>query len=91
MFIFSGAILFYALLLVLTKDIKLIARHYIIQTKDKKKYAVQFAKLLAVVAFAPAMTGAVGFFTDSVFLLIAVLVIGFIICISVGLSLMKDV
>lgn len=91
MFIFSGTILFYALMIGWTKDIKLIARHYSVKTKDKKKYAVQFAKLLAVVSIAPALSGIAGLFTDSVFIVIGALVIGFIICFRAGLPLMKDV
>jgi len=90
MLIFSAAILFYALIIGWTKDIKLIARHYAIKTKNKKKYAVQFAKLLALVSIAPAMSGIVGLFTDNVFIVIGSLVISFIVCLKFGLRLMKD-
>lgn len=81
--------MFYALIIGLTKDIKLIARHYAVKTKDKKKYAVQSAKLLAVVSIAPALSGIAGLFTDSVLIVIGALVIGFIVCFRAGVPLMK--
>ena len=53
MLIFSGAILFYALLLAWTKDVGLIGRSYSAKMNDRKKYAVQFTKVLALTAVAP--------------------------------------
>ena len=65
MFIFSGAILLYALLLAWTKDVGLIRRSYAAKMKDRKKYAVQFAKVLALTSIAPALTGMAGFVTEN--------------------------
>ena len=66
MFIFSGAILLYALILAWTKDIGLIRRSYGAKIKDRKVYAVQFAKVLALTAIAPALSDLVGFVTENV-------------------------
>ena len=75
MLIFSGAILFYAILLAWTKDVGLIGRSYAAKMNDRKKYAVQFAKVLAMTAVAPALTGLDGFVTENVLFLYSVVVI----------------
>ncbi|MBR0496225.1 MAG: hypothetical protein IJJ71_08640 [Treponema sp.] len=75
MLIFSGAILFYALLLAWTKNVGLIRRSYAAKINDRKKYAVQFAKVLAMSAVAPALTGLAGFVTENVLFLYCVVVI----------------
>ncbi|MBR2209087.1 MAG: hypothetical protein IJ859_09810 [Synergistaceae bacterium] len=91
MFMFSGVIFLYALLLAWTKDITLVRRHYAVKMKDKKRYAVQFAKLLAVVSIAPALAGIAGIFTENVFCAMGIFIIGLIVCIKKGLPLMKSV
>ena len=88
MLIFSGAILFYALLLAWTKDVGLIGRSYAAKMNDRKKYAVQFAKVLALTA-APALTGLAGFVTENVLFLGATFVLSLIVCIRIGIKLMK--
>ena len=90
MFLFSGAILLYALLLAWTKDIRLIRRNYAAKIKNKKLYAVQFAKVLAFTAVAPALTGLTGFITENVFVLGAIFIVSFIVCIKVGIKLMNS-
>ena len=54
MFIFAGALLLYALLLAITKDYKMLPyRAQIpVKPKDPKKYTVQLAKVVALVAVA---------------------------------------
>ena len=89
MFIFSGAILLYALLLAWTKDIGLISRSYAAKIKNKKLYAVQFAKILAITAIAPALTGLAGTVTENIFVIGAVFVVSFITCIITGVKLVK--
>ena len=89
MFIFSGAILFYALLLAWTKDVGLIRQSYAAKMNDRKKYAVQFAKVLALTAAAPALTGLAGFVTENVLLLGATFVLCLIMCVRIGVKLMK--
>jgi len=90
MFIFSGAILLYALLLGLTKDIKLIPRNYAVKIKNKKRYAVQFAKITAVVSIAPALTGAISLFTQNIFCIIGMLILSFILCIRAGIRFFNE-
>ena len=91
MFIFSGAILFYALLLAWTKNIGLIMRSYAAEISNKKQYAVKFAKILASTAIAPAITGFTGLITENVLFLGIVFVVSFIVCIKIGITLfMKE-
>ena len=87
MFIFSAAILFYALLLAWTKDIGLIRRSYAAEIKNKKQYAINFAKILAFTALAPAMTGLAGLMTENILFLGVVFVASFVICIKIGIKL----
>ena len=91
MFIFSGAILFYALLLAWTKNIGLIMRSYAAEISNKKQYAVKFAKILASTAIAPAITGLTGLIIENVLFLGIVFVASFVICIKIGITLfMKE-
>lgn len=92
MFIFAGAILIYALLLFWTKDVGLIMRSYAAKMKNKKLYAVRFAKVLAATAVAPALTGLAGFFTENVFFLMTVFIVSLILCITAGVKFFtKDI
>ena len=89
MLIFAGAILLYALLIALTKDTGLIRKMYAVKVEDKKLYAVKFAKILAVVSIAPALSGIAGLLSESVFLMGAVFVAGLIISIKAGINISK--
>ena len=91
MLIFSGAILLYALILAWTKDVGLIRRSYAVKMKNKKLYAVQFAKVLAIISIAPLLTGLAGLVIENGFVLAAVLIVSFVICARIGIKLMKDV
>ncbi len=62
MFAFSGMLLLFAGLLYLTGDPKLIMRGYAAKMKNPKRYARQFAKVLAIVAVAPILGGLTGLF-----------------------------
>ena len=90
MFIFSGVILLYALLLAWTKDVGLIRRSYAAKMKDKRTYAVQFAKVLALTAIAPALTALAGFVTESGLCMGITFVVSLTICIRLGVKLMKE-
>lgn len=90
MLIFSGAILLYALILAWTKDIGLIRRNYAVKIKDKKVYAVQFAKVLAIISIAPLLTGLAGLVIKNGFALAAMLIVSFVICVRIGVKLMKN-
>ena len=90
MFIFSGVILLYVLLLAWTKDVGLIRRSYAAKMKDKRTYAVQFAKVLALTAIAPALTALAGFVTESGLCMGGTFVVSLTICIRLGVKLMKE-
>ena len=90
MFIFSGAILLYALLLAWTKDIGLIARSYAAKISNKKQYAVKFAKILAFTAIAPAITGLACLITENILFFGVVFVASFVICIKIGITLFME-
>lgn len=88
MFCFSGGLLLYAALLAITKDANMIARHYAVDMKDKKAYAVKFAKIIALVAVAPAYSGIVAqIFNEGVGMFM--LVLQMVLTIGLGASLMK--
>ena len=57
MLCFAGMLLLYAGLLALIRDYKLIPRHWTANMKNKKKYCVQFAKVIALVSLAPLECG----------------------------------
>ena len=63
MLFFSGGLFLYAGITALTKTL-ILPRRYTVSAKmpDKKKYAVQFAKIIALVACAPLIAGLVGLF-----------------------------
>lgn len=87
MFCFSGALILYAALLALTKDYRLIPRHYAVKVKDEKAYARKMAKVIALVAVAPLHCGLGAMF--SVPLAMVVLVAEIIMAIWIGTEIMK--
>ena len=88
MFVFGGALLLYAGLLALTKDYKLIARHYAAKVTDGKRYALCFARTIAIVAIAPIVSGVVGLFGIG-WLNAVVAVVSFIACLVIGVKTFK--
>ena len=90
MFCFGGAILFYALDIYIFKSVKLIPRRYRHFTfKDEKEYMTQFAKILAIVALAPILSGVVGLF--NVMVGGVVLIVGFVVTLVLATKLIKKV
>lgn len=87
MFMFSGGLLLYAAILYLSKDVKMIPRDYAVKVTDKRRYAVQFAKVMALVALAPAYGGIVGLF--STFWGLVAMITQMILAIYLGTKLMK--
>ena len=87
MFAFSGGLLLYAALLYLSKDVNMIPRSYAAKIADKRRYATQFAKVIALVALAPAYGGIVGLFS-TLWGLIA-MIAQMILAIFLGTKLMK--
>ena len=88
MFMFSGGLLLYAALLAITKDYNMIARHYATKVKDGKEYAARFARVIALVAVAPAYSGIIAqVFSEGIGMV--VLVIQMVLTIGFGTQLMK--
>ena len=88
MYLFAGALLLYAGLLAVSNDAKLIPRNSAVKMTDQKRYATQFAKVIALTALAPALSGIAGLW-NGLFAGV-VLVAGFVICIRAGVRLMDD-
>ena len=87
MFIFSGCLFLYALLLALLKDVDLIPKSYMSKISDKKYYAKQFAKLMAILASVFLVSGIIGLFSQiKILMIIAVvfLIVGFIGTLIIG-------
>ena len=87
MFMFSGGLLLYAAILALSKDVKMIPRDYAAKITDKRRYATQFAKVIALVALAPAYGGIVGLFSTGWGLF--AMITQMILAIFLGTKLMK--
>ena len=58
----AAGLLVYAGILAALKDPMLIPRHYAAKMKNGKAYTIQIAKVVCLVACAPALSGLVGFF-----------------------------
>ena len=88
MFCMGGAILLYSGLLALTKDAGLIPKAHTAKMTDKKRYAAQFAKTMAIVAVSPLLSGIAGLFGNGIVNAV-VAVISFIICIVIAVKTFK--
>ena len=68
MLAFSGALFIYAGLLALTKDYKMLPfrSRQSVDPEDSRKYACKLAKVVALVAMAPALSGLLGFWNITV-------------------------
>ena len=91
MAVFAAALLIYAGLMALTKDYKLLPlkSRQSVKPKDPKKYMTQLAKVIALLAAAPALSALVGLWNPiaAAFVLVA----GTIVCIWLGTIIMgKD-
>ena len=89
--VFAGALLLYAGLMALTKDYKIlpIRGQQAVKPKDPKRYTAQFAKVIALVAAAPAIGAIVGIW--SVIAAVVVTVAGIVVCIWLGTKIMRGV
>lgn len=90
MLCFSGALLLYAGILALTRDPKMISRHYASEMENPRAYAAKFAKIMALVALAPAASGITALVCgpDSIYP-VRVLIGGVVLAITVGVYMMK--
>ena len=91
MAIFSAALLFYAGLMAIFRDYKLIPMRARVSVKPKneKKYMAQLAKVIALVALSPALSALAGLWNLLAGLI--VLILSAIFFIWLGTKLMKNV
>ena len=88
MFCFAGMLLLYAGLLALTKDISLIPRMHGVKVKNRREYAVRFAKAMAVAALDPLLGGVVALFHPGY--AAVTMIVGLAACIWIGVQLVRD-
>lgn len=91
MTIFSAVLLLYAGMMALFKDYKmLLFRAQIsVKPKNEKKYMMQFAKVIALLAVSPALSALIGLWNLLVAMI--VLIIATIFFIWIGIKIMKNV
>ena len=90
MLAFSGMLLIYAGLMALTKDYKMLPlrMRQSVEPKDCRKYMTQLAKVIAIVAAVPGLSGLLGFWNIPV--AVVILIGGIILAIWMGTRIMKD-
>ena len=84
MFIFAGAIFFYAALMAITKDYKMLpyrARVYV-KPKNPEKYMIQLAKIVALVGLAIAVGAAVALWNHAVGAIVMIVGVVVVLCFS---------
>ena len=92
MFCMAAGLLLYAGLLALAKDPMLIPKHYAAKMKNKKAYAVMFAKITAMMALPFAVSGIVGLIWNAEQTLlpaIIVLIVGLVVCLYLSTKIAK--
>ncbi|MBQ6337298.1 MAG: hypothetical protein IJI50_08720 [Ruminococcus sp.] len=89
--IFAGLILIYAGLMALTKDYKMLPfrARVSVQPKDEKRYMKQLAKVVALVALAPALSALTGLWNMIAALI--VLIVSAVVFIWLGTKIMRGV
>ena len=89
--IFAGLILIYAGLMALTKDYKMLPLRATVSVKPKneKLYMKQLAKVVALVAFAPALSALTGLWNMIAALI--VLIVSAVVFIWLGTKIMRGV
>ena len=91
MFIFAAAILLYAALMAITKDYNILPTRATmsVKPKDEKAYMTRLAKVIALVAVVPVLTGVAAFWNAIV--AVFVFVIGLVAACWAGAKMMKGV
>ena len=89
--IFAGLILIYAGLMALIKDYRMLPlrARVSVQPKDEKRYMKQLAKVVALVALAPALSALTGLWNMIAALI--VLVVSAVVFIWLGTKIMRGV
>ena len=89
MFVFAALILLYAMIIFLTKDIRMIPRAGSAEIRNKEEYAMRFAKVLAAAALAP-LTGGLIALRGHMLWAGTMLIFGFAICMREGVKIMEQ-
>ena len=89
MLTFAAALLLYAAILWKTKDSRLIVFDFLLQVRDKKAYTLQFAKVVAIVAAAPALSGVTALWNITAAEIVFIAAV--FACIWPGMRIMKSV
>ena len=89
MFIFAGALLLYAALMAITRDYSMLPYRatQAVKPKNPKKYMVQLAKIVALVAAAVAVGAAVALWNNGVGA--GVMVAGVVVVLWLGTKIIK--
>ena len=88
MFAFAALHLIYAGIMYLTKDSKMVMRDYAVNMKDKKAYARQFSKVVALFALSPILSG-IAAMVWSIGVGLIVLVLASIVLLAIGTRSMR--
>ncbi len=88
MFAFAALHLIYAGIMYLTKDSKMVMRDYAVNMKDKKAYARQFAKVVALFALSPILSG-IAAMVWSIGVGLIVLILASIVLLAIGTRSMR--
>lgn len=90
MFIFSGALLAYAALMAITKDYKILPYRATVSVKPKneKVYMVQLAKVVALAALVPILTGLTAFWNGLA--AVIVFIVGLAVVLWIGTKIVKN-
>ena len=88
---FAAAILFYAGLMAIFKDYKMLPyrARVSVKPKDEKRYMTQLSKAVALVALAPALSALAGLW--NMLAAMIVLIVGTVVFIWLGTKLMRSV
>lgn len=91
MFIFAGAILFYAALMAISKDYRMLPYRSRVSVKPKnpERYMVQLAKIVALTGGAIALGAAVALWNNAVGAV--VMLVGVILALWAGTKIIRDV
>lgn len=91
MFIFAGAILFYAALMAITKDYRMLPYRSRVSVKPKnpERYMVQLAKIVALTGGAIALGAAVALWNNAVGAV--VMLVGVVLALWAGTKIIRDV
>ena len=85
----GGGLLLWAALAFLSGDTMLPSSYSVNKARDKKKYARQFAKLIALIGISFFVSALVGL-TEIYWLALVVFIIGIMVAVKVGKIIMKD-